>query len=131
MEIKLDWQPGGRAFTGIDEKGNTIHLDGYTEAGVSPMNTLLFALGGCSGIDMVAILEKMKQEIKTFSIEVKGEREEVGKAKIWKKMHLIFHLTGEIEPAKAERAMNLSLEKYCSVALTLANVEITGEYHLA
>lgn len=125
MEITMDWHPGGRHFTGVDPDGNKIEIDGFREAGPSPMQLLLFAVGSCSGIDMVVILEKMKQQLTGLRIEVKGV--EQGQAKVWKEMEVVFHVSGDVDPKKAERAMNLSLEKYCSVSLTMANVKIVGQ----
>ena len=127
MEITLNWHQDSHRFTGEDPDGNKIEIDGFRENGPSPMQLLLFALGSCTGIDMVVILEKMKQEITGLQIEVKGERQEKEQAKVWKEMEVVFHIKGKVDPKKAERAMNLSLEKYCSVGLTLANVKISGQ----
>ncbi len=83
------------------------------------MQLLLAGPGGCSAVDIVSILKKQKQEIKDFSINVDGEREPGKEPSIWKDVDIVFHLDGEIEPAKAYRAVELSMNKYCSVAETL------------
>jgi putative redox protein len=80
---------------------------------------LLMGLGGCSGIDIVSILKKQKQTIEGFRILIDGERQAVKDPALWKYIKIIFELKGAIEPEKAKRACELSIEKYCSVAATL------------
>jgi putative redox protein len=80
---------------------------------------LLMGLGGCSGIDIVMILKKQRQEVKDFSMKIEGERENGKEPSLWKNVTIVFELTGEIEKDKAERACELSMQKYCSVAETL------------
>lgn len=83
------------------------------------MEMLLMAIGGCSGIDVVSILKKQKQEIKNFSIEVDGEREAGKEPSLYKHIEVVFLLEGDMDPSKAKRAVELSMDKYCSVAKTL------------
>lgn len=107
-----------------------VHIDNKVDGvshGASPMELLLMGVGGCSAIDVISILKKQRQEIKAYDIEVIGERIELKKAKPFKAMHVVIKLQGDIAPAKAIRAAQLSFEKYCSVSITLENLDITYE----
>ncbi len=97
--------------------------------GVRPMQMLIMGLGGCSAIDVVMILKKQKQEIKDFKITIDAEREQGKEPALWTKAHLVFLITGAVELDKAQRAVDLSMEKYCSVSETLkrAGTAITYE----
>jgi putative redox protein len=111
-------------FEGKDASGHTVKMDSSPESGgrdfgIRPMQMLLMGLGGCSGIDIVSILKKQKQTIEGFRILIDGERETGKEATRWKEIRMIFELKGSIEPEKAKRACELSVEKYCSVASTL------------
>jgi putative redox protein len=68
---------------------------------------------------MISILKKQRQEITSFNAEVEGERVQVGEAKPFKEINVIFHLEGDINPEKAKKAAQLSFEKYCSVSKTI------------
>jgi putative redox protein len=83
------------------------------------MQSLLSALAGCSSVDVISILKKQRQELTGLVIEVDGKREEGKEPSLWKEIEIIFRLEGNVESAKAKRAVDLSLEKYCSVAETL------------
>ena len=111
-------------FRATNDHGNTMDMDntgGTDEApkGVGPMESLLAALGGCSGIDIVLILKKMKQEIASFSMEIDGDRVKEPDHSYWKTMHAHYKFEGDLDPKKVRRAIDLSLEKYCSVAKAL------------
>jgi putative redox protein len=107
-----------------NEDGNTLLMDGAPDIGghgkgMRPMQLLLAAVGGCSAIDVILILKKQKQIIESFEIEVDGEREKIEDYSLFKDICLHFKITGEVDPDKAERAVKLSVEKYCSVSKTL------------
>jgi putative redox protein len=70
-------------------------------------------------VDVVKILQKQRQQITSLKIEVDGEREEGKEPSLWKEVRLRFILDGNVDPAKAFRAAELSMNKYCSVAETL------------
>lgn len=111
-------------FTATDSGGNHLSIDipaeqGGDGKGFRPMQLLLAGLGGCSAVDVVSILKKQKQQIKDFSIGIEGEREKGKEPSLWKEVEIGFHLSGEVDPAKAFRAVELSMNKYCSVAATL------------
>lgn len=107
-----------------NEDGNIITMDGPPNlgghnSGFRPTQLLLAAVGGCSAIDVVMILKKQKQRIDSFEIEVDGEKEKVEEYSLFKDITIHFKLKGKIELEKAERAVQLSIEKYCSVSKTL------------
>lgn len=107
-----------------DAEGHTIRLDipvaqGGLGSGFRPMQTLLAALAGCSSVDVVMILKKQKQDLQGLEIEVDGEREEGKEPALWRTIDVNFKLSGDVDPQKAERAVELSMQKYCSVAETL------------
>ncbi|HEY9008823.1 OsmC family protein [Ohtaekwangia sp.] len=107
-----------------NEAGNTVQMDSSPEAGGSnlgmrPMQMLLAAMGGCSSIDVVSILKKQRQDLKDIQITITGEREKDATPSLYTEVHAHFKLFGDIDQDKAEKAVSLSVEKYCSVAKTL------------
>jgi len=95
------------------------------------MESLLMAIAGCSSIDIVLILKKMKQEIRDLKVEVEAERIKVADATQYKTIHLHFLVAGNIKEEKLKKAIDISLEKYCSVAKILEkSSEITSSYEL-
>lgn len=107
-----------------NEDGNVMHMDGSPDIGgegkgMRPMQLLLAAVGGCSAIDVILILKKQKQIIDSFEVEVEGEREKIEDYSIFRDICLNFKIKGKVDLEKAERAVKLSMEKYCSVSKTL------------
>ena len=88
---------------------------GGKERGARPMETLLAALGACSSMDVVAILDKQRQVIGGMVVTVNGEREVDVVPSLFKTIHVDFAFTGELDAGKAARAVELSMGKYCSV----------------
>ncbi len=131
MKITLNRINDDYLFECSNAAGNKVLLDNTSQEGakgVSPMESVLMAVAGCSGIDVVSILKKQRQEITNFSAEVEGERVQVDEAKPFKKIIVKFFLEGNIDSNKAKKAAQLSFEKYCSVSKTLEpNVEVTYE----
>ena len=129
-EIVLERKSGDFGFEATDAGGHTIKVDagknfGGGGFGVSPMQSLLMALGGCSGIDVVSILNKQRQTISGFKMKIGGERDAGKEPSLWKMINVVFELSGEIDLMKAKRACALSMEKYCSVAETLRRAGCT------
>lgn len=121
--VTINWVKPEYAFEARDEAGLTMHMDstaghGGQGFGVSPMQSLLMALGGCSGIDIISILTKQRQVITGLRIQVSGEREQDVTPALWKLIHVEFFIPG-VDKSKAELAAKLSMDKYCSVAETL------------
>ena len=107
-----------------DAEGHQIRMDipieqGGDGSGFRPMQSLLAALCGCSAVDVISILKKQKQTLEKLDMEVDGSREDGKEPSLWKQIHVIFRISGEVEPAKGYRAVDLSMKKYCSVAETL------------
>ena len=126
MRINLKRVDNDFNFEASNDDGNIITIDGAPaigghNKGMRPMQLLLAALGGCAAIDIILILRKQKQVIEFFDIEVDGEREATNSEGIslFRTIEVHFILKGNIEQSKAERAVQLSMEKYCSVTKTL------------
>src|ERR1700744_3945252 len=121
--IQLDRISGDFGFEAKDAGGHTVRMDSSPETGgidfgVRPMQMLLMGLGGCSGIDIVSILNKQRQKVSGFSMPIRGEREKGKEPTLWETVHIHFVLQGDIDPDKAKKACMLSMDKYCSVAAT-------------
>lgn len=117
ITLQLD---GTRRFIGTNETGGTLVLDpGRPEAHFSPVEALLAALGGCTGYDVVSIMEKKKQPLSAYRIEVTGDRSEEHPKRYTR--IVVTHVASgpEVTLAALERAVFLSHEKYCSVSATL------------
>lgn len=124
INIEINRVQGDFGFEAKDAYGHAIQIDtspetGGTNFGVRPMQLLLMGLGGCSGIDIISILKKQRQEVISFQTRIEGVREPGVEPSLWTAVNLIFELKGNIDLEKAKRACQLSLEKYCSVAETL------------
>lgn len=107
-----------------NQEGNSLLMDGSEDIGghgkgMRPMQLLLAAVGGCSAIDVILILKKQKQVIESFEIEVDGEREKIEDYTLFRDICLHFKIKGQVDVEKAERAIQLSMDKYCSVSKTL------------
>ena len=107
-----------------NEEGGKIRMDGNTEiggleGGFSPMQLLLAGVGGCSAIDIIGILKKQKQPLEDLQVVVDGDKQSTGTFSEFKTIQLNFIFTGDLEEKKVKRAIELSLEKYCSVSKAL------------
>lgn len=129
--ISLTWREGLQ-FTGGAPDGPTTAIDGDNAAAPGPMLTLLLAAASCSGSDVVIILEKMRVKLHGLRIDVTGTRRDE-QPRRYVAMHFDYHMSGEgLDESKARRAVDLSLEKYCSVIHTLApDIRITHAITLA
>lgn len=134
VEINLKRANGEFGFEAKDTNGHTVTMDTSPETGgenfgFRPMQLLLVGLGGCSGIDIGTILKKQRQTVEGFSMKILGERETGKDLTLWKEVKIVFELKGTIEQEKADRACELAMQKYCSVAETLrkGGTEISWE----
>ena len=130
IRIQLDRVSGDFGFEAKDAAGHTVRLDSSPESGgadfgVRPMQMLLMGLGGCSGIDIVSILNKQRQTVEAFHMTIDGEREKGKEPTLWEMINIHFDLKGDIDPDKAKKACQLSMDKYCSVAATLREAHCT------
>ncbi|WDF53977.1 OsmC family protein [Mucilaginibacter sp. KACC 22063] len=122
--IELSRVKGDFGFEAKDANGHVVRMDSSPESGgwdygVRPMQMLLMGLGGCAGIDVISILKKQRQDVKDYKMTISGDREAGVEPSLWKNVTIEFHIYGNVDEDKARRAVDLSLNKYCSVAATL------------
>ena len=126
----------GLAFAGMGETKHWLIMDNTEEFGGSggatkPMELLLMSLGGCTGMDVVSILRKMRVDLDDFSIDIKADQAE-DYPRVFTKIDLTYRLYGKkIDTAKVEKAINLSQDKYCSIMAMLKKaVAINHSYEI-
>src|SRR3989442_11869301 len=124
---------GNGYFVGVTPSGHAqaIETDSARASAATPMELLLIALGSCTGVDVISILKKKRQKVTDYRIEVSGERrEEFPRSYTRLNIKHIVRGRGLSEPAVA-RAIELSDQKYCSVAATLrGSAEIVTSYEI-
>ncbi len=133
-EVVVDWLEG-YVFLGSDESGHSMVFDAPEDGvprGMTPMNALLAALGACSGMDIVAVLGKRKQEVTSMRVTISGVRPEYGYPKPFTSISLNYVLTGKgLEKKFVDEAVNGSMDKYCSIAATVnARAKIDYDYEI-
>lgn len=124
MKITLKRLDDAFHMEAVNEDGCKIETDGAPKIegnnkGMRPMQLLLAAAGSCSSIDIILILKKQKQNLKDLEVEVTAEREQDTIPALFADIHIHFKLYGEVTKEKAKRAVDLSIEKYCSVVKIL------------
>ena len=132
MEATIKWTKN-MSFSGISGSGQEVKMDaseevGGNNSGARPMELLLHGLAGCTGIDIISILNKMRLEPTSFEMKVDGDRAE-DHPKRFTKIHIHYALEGELPEDKIIRAIQLSKDKYCSVSHSL-NAEIIASYSI-
>jgi putative redox protein len=132
MKVHVAWKPPVR-FDAVADAGASAVMDvlpehGGTGAGPSPMQAVLMAVAGCTGMDVVSILKKMRAPVEGLTIAVEAERA-TEHPKIFTKIHLRYEFAGEgLQRDQLEKAVSLSLEKYCAVHAMLHHaVQFTHE----
>ena len=135
MDIKVSWA-GEAAFIGESGSGHKVVMDGPPEGGgrdlgPRPMEMLLLGTGACSSYDVISILKKSRQDVKSCQVEVSAERAD-SEPKVFTKIHIHFKVTGaNLKEKQVERAVSLSAEKYCSASIMLgATAEISHDYEI-
>ena len=122
--------------SGESTPGVTQHIDaavniGGHNAGARPMEMLLMGLAGCTAIDIILILQKQKQVIEDFRLKVDGFRLKDTVPNPFKKIHITYSLKGQIDSVKLQRAIDLSMDKYCSATAQLRpSTEITYSFEI-
>lgn len=124
MKISISRLNKAYHMQATNEEGQSVQMDGSTtiggvDGGMRPMQLLLTSLGGCSTIDVISILTKQKQTLEDIQVEVEGERDEDQIPAVFKTIHVTFKLTGDLDKDKVQKAVSLSMDKYCSVAKML------------
>ena len=135
MKVEVDWA-GGIAFEAIAESGHKVMMDaspaaGGENKGSRPMELLLMGLGGCSSINVMLMLQKSRQDVTDCKAVIEAERADAVPA-VFTHIHVHFIVSGRGLNAKhVQRAVKLSVEKYCSASIMLAKaVEITHDYEI-
>ncbi|MED4228062.1 OsmC family protein [Neobacillus cucumis] len=132
MDLTIKWN-GKMAFAGTTPSGHEIKMDAAPEVGgentgARPTELLLQAAAGCTAMDIISILQKMRLEPTSFQIDVDGERAEEH-PKRFTNINLHYALDGDLPEDKVIRAIQLSKDKYCSVSHSL-NADITVSYSI-
>ncbi|HYC11924.1 MAG TPA: OsmC family protein [Nitrososphaerales archaeon] len=121
-------------FIGSDTSGHSVVYDSSegVKKGMSPMRAVLTALGACTAMDIVAILNKRKQKLTSLKVLLKGERPKYGLPKPWTSIEMKYVLKGErLQKKFVEEAIRDSTEKYCSVGATITrSAKITHTYEI-
>lgn len=136
MQVNLNRIDHDFHFEAYGASEVAVHIDGAPNigghnAGARPMELMLMGLGGCSAIDVILILRKQKQEAQAISITVQAERAQNQTPAVFTKIHVHYVFTGILNPDKVERAIYLSMEKYCSVTAMLnKTAQITHSFEI-
>lgn len=131
MQAKVKWVEGD-TFIGTSDSGHNVVFDtGSDSHAPSPMEMVLMSAGACSSVDVVGILKKARQQVSDVQVQLSAERAPSA-PKVFTKLNLHFVVSGkEVSEKHVERAVSLSAEKYCSVALMLEkSVQITHSFEV-
>jgi len=135
MKARVKWIEK-MAFVGESESGHAVVMDaspdvGGRNLGPRPMEMLLLGTGGCSSIDVMLILQKMRQAVSDCHVESEAERAE-SEPRVFTKIHLHFVVKGKgIKAEAVEKAVKLSAEKYCSASIMLgATAAMTHDFEI-
>ena len=136
MQVTVNWK-GKVQFAAENTRGHTYVMDGPEDhggenLGPRPMEMILMGLGGCSQFDVITILQKSRQKVQDCAIEISAERADEIPA-VFTKIHMNVIVKGEsLKEAHVKRAVELSIDKYCSVVKMLrqGGVEITHSYSI-
>ena len=135
MNISVSWVDG-MLMVGKSHSGHSITMDGPPEIGgenlgVRPMEMLLLGVAGCTMIDVVTTLKKMRQELTHCETKVNAERAD-DHPKVFTDIHIQFIIKGKgLDTKKVEKAITLSAEKYCSASIMLGKTaSITHDFEI-
>jgi len=125
-EAKTIWIEKQR-FNGVADSGHSIVVDGDKAAGNSPMELVLIGLCGCTGYDVVSILQKKREPFTSLEVRAQAERA-ADPPSVYTEIKLLYRIGGRVSRKAVEDAVRLSKEKYCSVSAMLAKTaKITAE----
>lgn len=131
MEVNINRLNNAVHLEGKNERGLTISMDGSEKIGgqnlgASPMEVVLMGLGGCASMDVLSILEKMKQKVDTYHVHLDAKRDGENEPAVFTQIHIHWKVSGQVANDKLARAIELSMVKYCSVSKMLEkSAEIT------
>ena len=123
---------GDQNFAATSPSGHTIVVDSdrQTNSAPGPMDLVLMALGACTATDVVTVLQKKRQKLKSLEVICSGERA-TQPPTVWTKLEIVYRLRGDLEDAAVKHAIELSEEKYCSVAAMLKKTaKVTWRYEI-
>ena len=132
MQVSTVRWIGGEEFLAQMPSGHAVIFDTDRKhnSAPGPMEMLLGALGACSSVDVIEILRKKRQKLESLEIEISGERASEPPS-VWMKIEMIYKLTGTLDEKAVRDAIELSQNKYCSVAATLRKTaEITYRFQI-
>lgn len=136
MRVELKRVDENYHFEGIGNSDVPIHIDGSREiggnnSGARPMELILMGLASCGAMDIISILKKQKEVIKDLKIVVEGLRDYDQTPAVFTNIDILFHFIGNLNDKKVRKALNLSMEKYCSVSAMLeGKVKINYSYKI-
>lgn len=136
MKVEIERLNDDFHMKATNEQGNSIELDSNPESGghdlgFRPMQLMLAGIGGCSTIDIIDIMKKQRENLEDIKVIVTAEREKDQTPALFTSIHLHYRLFGDISEEKAKRAVELSMEKYCSVAKIMEkSAEITYDFEV-
>ena len=135
MNISVKWMDG-MLMVGQSDSGHAIVMDGPPEIGgenlgVRPMEMLLLGMTGCTVIDVISTLKKMREDVVDCQTQVSADRSEEY-PKVFTNIHVHFVLRGkQLNPLKVDKAIKLSAEKYCSASIMIGKTAIiTHDYEI-
>ena len=135
MNISVNWVDG-MLMVGKSHSGHSITMDGPPEIGgdnlgVRPMEMLLLGVAGCTMIDVITTLKKMRQDLTNCETKLSAERADEH-PKVFTDIHIEFIVKGhDLDPKKVEKAITLSAEKYCSASIMLGKTaSITHDFEI-
>ena len=126
---------GGMRFVNTSASGHAVVTDAPADKGgggtaPSPMELVILGLIGCTGVDVVSILQKMRQPVVSCEVQATSERAE-DHPLVYTRIHLVYILRGDLDPKKVQRAVDLSEKTFCSVSAMLrGTAKITSEVRL-
>ena len=136
MKIHLKRVNDAVRFEASNERGHTVQIEGGGSVGgegKAPYPTELFMMSqaACTAVDVIELLKKMRQPVQHLEIDLEAQRAQDQVPKLFTAIHLHYKLYGDIQPSKAEKAISLSVEKYCTVSKMIDHIaKITYSFEI-
>lgn len=135
MKVEIERKNKAVYLEAQNEDGIIVKMDGSEDIGgenlgARPMQLVLMGLGGCTSMDVLSMLKKMREEVKSYKVKIEAERAS-DYPKVFTKIHIHFILEGIEKKENVEKAIQLSMDKYCSVTHMLnSTADITHSFEL-
>ena len=136
MQIEIKRVNDAVHLEAVNEQGVVVHMDGSPDIGghdlgARPMQMILMGLGGCTSMDVLSMLYKMRNNVEDYRVTVKGDRDTGNIPAVFTHIHIHFFFKGQLNEEHVKKAISLSMEKYCSVSKMLEKTaEITHSYEI-